>query len=31
MSCKESKKYPYLLRGLVIERPDQVWSAYNIY
>lgn len=21
------RKYPYLLRGLAIERPDQVWSA----
>ena len=21
------KKYPYLLRGLVIDRPDQVWCA----
>ena len=24
---KGHKRYPYLLRGLVIERPDQVWSA----
>lgn len=23
---KAHRKYPYLLRGLVIERPDQVWS-----
>ena len=23
----EHKKYPYLLRGLEIERPDQVWST----
>lgn len=23
----EYKKYPYLLKGLVIDRPDQVWSA----
>jgi putative transposase len=23
----EHKKYPYLLRGVVIERPNQVWSA----
>ena len=24
---KEHKKYPYLLRGISILRPDQVWSA----
>ena len=24
---KESKKYPYLLRGLQIERPNHVWST----
>lgn len=24
---KQHKKYPYLLRGVVIERPNQVWSA----
>jgi putative transposase len=24
---KESKHYPYLLRGLEITRPDQVWAA----
>ncbi len=24
---KDHKKYPYLLRGLVIENPDQVWCA----
>ena len=24
---KESKRYPYLLRGLEIIRPDQVWAA----
>lgn len=24
---KEHKKYPYLLRNLSIERPDQVWCA----
>lgn len=24
---KEHKKFPYLLRGLVIERPDQAWAA----
>ena len=24
---KEHKKYPYLLRGLVIERPNHVWSS----
>lgn len=23
----EYKKYPYLLRGLAVERPDQVWCA----
>lgn len=26
-SCKETKKYPYLLRGLSIVRPNQVWST----
>lgn len=25
--AEESRKYPYLLRDLVIERPDQVWCA----
>ena len=25
--CKEHKVYPYLLRGLKIERPNQVWAA----
>jgi len=24
---KENRVYPYLLRGLVIDRPDQVWCA----
>jgi putative transposase len=24
---KQHKKYPYLLRGLDINRPNQVWSA----
>jgi putative transposase len=24
---KEHKKYPYLLRGLTIERPDHVWCS----
>lgn len=24
---KEHEKYPYLLRGLVIERPNQVWAT----
>jgi len=24
---KENRVYPYLLRGLVINRPDQVWCA----
>lgn len=27
VSTSENKKYPYLLRGLEIERPDQVWCA----
>lgn len=27
MSHKEHKKYPYLLKGLSIERPNQVWSS----
>ena len=26
-ALREHKKYPYLLRDMVIERPDQVWSA----
>ncbi len=26
-SSKEHKKYLYLLKGLVIDRPDQVWCA----
>lgn len=25
--AKGHKKYPYLLKGLVIDRPNQVWSA----
>lgn len=25
--ARESKKYPYLLKNLVIDRPDQVWAA----
>jgi putative transposase len=25
--CPEHRIYPYLLRNLAIERPDQVWSA----
>jgi putative transposase len=24
---RQHKRYPYLLRGIAIERPDQVWSA----
>jgi putative transposase len=27
LSNKEHKKYPYLLRNLKIENPDQVWST----
>jgi len=26
-SDKEHKKYPYLLKGLIISRPNQVWCA----
>ncbi len=26
-SSEEHKKYPYLLRGPVIKRPDRVWSG----
>jgi len=26
-SAKDHKKYPYLLKDVVIERPDQVWST----
>jgi putative transposase len=24
--CPENKIYPYLLRGLTVDRPNQVWS-----
>lgn len=27
VSSAEHKKYPYLLRDLIIQRPDQVWST----
>ena len=27
LSSQEHKRYPYLLRALVIDRPDQVWCA----
>jgi putative transposase len=27
MAAKEHKTYPYLLRGLTVTHPDQVWSA----
>lgn len=27
LASLELRKYPYLLRGLVIDRPNQVWSA----
>jgi putative transposase len=27
VKSQENKVYPYLLRGLVIDHPDQVWSA----
>ena len=27
----EHKVYPYLLRGVAVERPDQVWCAYITY
>ncbi len=26
-SCPEHKKYPYLLRNIVIDHPDQAWAA----
>ncbi|MDI7258757.1 MAG: hypothetical protein QME90_02425 [Thermodesulfobacteriota bacterium] len=26
-STQEHKRYPYLLRDVVIDRPDQVWCA----
>jgi len=26
-ASKAHKKHPYLLRGLKIDRPDQVWSS----
>jgi putative transposase len=25
--CPQNKKYPYLLRGMVIDQPNQVWAA----
>ena len=27
LASKEHRKYPYLLRGISIDRPNQVWSA----
>jgi len=27
MRNKEHKVYPYLLRGILIDRPNQVWST----
>jgi len=27
VASKEHKIYPYLLRGIEVEEPDQVWSA----
>lgn len=27
LASEEHRKYPYLLKGLVIDRPNQVWSA----
>ena len=27
VTSKENKKYPYLLRGLIIKEPDHVWST----
>lgn len=30
-SNQKHKKYPYLLKGLMIDRPDQVWCAYITY
>ena len=26
-ACPEHKKYPYLLKNMVIDHPDQVWAA----
>ena len=26
-ACPEHKVYPYLLKGLIIDRPDQVWAS----
>lgn len=26
-NCSEHKVYPYLMRGVRVDRPDQVWSA----
>jgi putative transposase len=25
--CYKAKRYPYLLKGMKVERPDQVWCA----
>ena len=30
-SNQKHKNYPYLLKGLMIDRPDQVWCAYITY
>ena len=27
LADRQHKVYPYLLRGVAVERPDQVWSA----
>ena len=29
--AKGHKRYPHLLKGLAIERPNQVWCAYITY
>jgi putative transposase len=26
-ASKEHRKYPYLLKGLIVDRPDQVWAT----
>jgi len=27
MANKEHKKYPYLLRGVIVDHPNQAWAG----